>query len=423
MITIDGKEYRNLQEQVEKNKNDILYILEEEGVLNEFGITVVGQEESTDDLPATDSEEFEALDYGAAYAIGTTAPYTLYVKTRANGTHPNDYWFNIGTFPMPGPQGETGAQGPEGEQGPQGETGATGAQGPRGPRGYSTKVISEELVSTVGSYTEATVTNGQVHDIVISKNSNSNGIYGEVTSIDNYWNANIKTLGSLRGPQGGIPTITINPSQMISQNQAQLTNEQISILNDNGFVAINIKGNNTYFMQTINNANAMMFSASNNDINNNEYMTFRSILVIKTPKIATFYNQTISNVEYDSQNNELKVGNVANISLNGKQLYQHNIYIEEGISRLTCKIINDNNTSFTFNTLLNYLNTNGFTSATKILETNGRLSIGTEYINTAIGMFYEDTTHIRVIAFSNSTNSFVGSSFIGATITDTIIPL
>lgn len=204
MITIDGKEYRNLQEQVEKNKNDILYILEEEGVLNEFGITVVGQEESTDDLPATDSEEFEALDYGAAYAIGTTAPYTLYVKTRANGTHPNDYWFNIGTFPMPGPEGP---QGPEGEQGPQGETGpqgATGAQGPQGPRGYSTKVISEELVSTVGSYTQVTVTNGQVHDIVISKNSNSNGIYGEVTSIDNYGNANVKTLGSLRGPQGDV---------------------------------------------------------------------------------------------------------------------------------------------------------------------------------------------------------------------------
>ena len=43
MITIDGKEYRNLEEQVRKNQADILYMLEEEGTLNQFGIKVVGQ--------------------------------------------------------------------------------------------------------------------------------------------------------------------------------------------------------------------------------------------------------------------------------------------------------------------------------------------------------------------------------------------
>ena len=41
MITIGDKQYRNLEEQVKKNKDDIQYILEEEGVLNEFGIKVV----------------------------------------------------------------------------------------------------------------------------------------------------------------------------------------------------------------------------------------------------------------------------------------------------------------------------------------------------------------------------------------------
>ena len=42
MITIGDKQYRNLEEQVKKNMDDIQYILEEEGVLNELGINVVG---------------------------------------------------------------------------------------------------------------------------------------------------------------------------------------------------------------------------------------------------------------------------------------------------------------------------------------------------------------------------------------------
>lgn len=141
MITIDGKEYRNLEEQVRKNKEDIEYILEEEGTLNSFGIKVVGQIESAENLPDPTTYNGE---YGDAYAVGIESPYILYVWTRANGTHPNAYWFNIGAFPLAGPKGDkgdkgdTGAQGPQGPkgaQGPTGQTGATGAQGPQGPQG------------------------------------------------------------------------------------------------------------------------------------------------------------------------------------------------------------------------------------------------------------------------------------------------
>lgn len=141
MLTIGNEELRNLEEQVEKNKQDILYILEEEGTLNQFGIKVVGQEQTVDGLPAP--TEYKG-DYGDAYAIGATSPYTLYIYTRANGTHPLDYWFNIGQFPMPGPAGKDGAIGPQGPQGPQGQqgiqgatgaTGAPGVQGPIGPQG------------------------------------------------------------------------------------------------------------------------------------------------------------------------------------------------------------------------------------------------------------------------------------------------
>ena len=141
MLTRDGKQYRNLEEQVLKNKSDIEFMLEQEGVLNEFGIKVVGEGNTVADLPDASTYQGE---YGDAYAIGESSPYTLYIWTRANGTHPSAYWFNIGQFPLAGPQGPKGedgapgAQGPTGAtgpQGPQGPTGATGAQGPQGPQG------------------------------------------------------------------------------------------------------------------------------------------------------------------------------------------------------------------------------------------------------------------------------------------------
>ena len=104
MITIEGVQYRNLEEQVKKNKDDIQYILEEEGVLNEFGIKVVGQITDAGDLPDPDTYEGE---YGDAYAVGASVPYTLYIYTRANGEHPTNYWFNIGQFPANHPKFST----------------------------------------------------------------------------------------------------------------------------------------------------------------------------------------------------------------------------------------------------------------------------------------------------------------------------
>lgn len=113
MITYDGKTLRNLQEQVEKNKEDILFILEQEGTLNQFGIKVIGQADTEAELPTVADYKASHADwaYGDTYAIGTESPYVLDVLTRANGTHPNDYWFNIGTFPLAGPKGYKGDPG------------------------------------------------------------------------------------------------------------------------------------------------------------------------------------------------------------------------------------------------------------------------------------------------------------------------
>ena len=140
MIIYNDTVLRNLQEQVEKNKDDILYILTEAGTLNDFGIKVVGDGTSVDVLP--DPSTYTG-DFGDAYAIGTEPPYTLYIFTRAGGTHLTNYWFNIGQFPLQGPKGDKGdpgSKGPKGDQGlqgPMGLQGPTGAAGPAGPQGPS----------------------------------------------------------------------------------------------------------------------------------------------------------------------------------------------------------------------------------------------------------------------------------------------
>ena len=145
MITtkIDGNtiELRNLQEQVQKNKEDIEYLINEEGALNQFGLKVVGQVETIGDMPTiqdykTNNPNWE---YGDAYMVGVSTEEatvvdvedaTLLVLTRANTIYPNDFWMNLGEFPKPGPIGATGPQGAIGPQGEKGLSVITGTQLP-----------------------------------------------------------------------------------------------------------------------------------------------------------------------------------------------------------------------------------------------------------------------------------------------------
>lgn len=68
---------------------------------NLLGIKVVGH---VDALPIPDS----TYEYGDAYTVGTAAPYDMWIYTRADAFHSEAYWFNIGKFPAPGPQGPKG---------------------------------------------------------------------------------------------------------------------------------------------------------------------------------------------------------------------------------------------------------------------------------------------------------------------------
>ena len=167
MITIDNVQYRNLEEQVKKNMDDIQYMLEEEGVLNEFGIKVVGEITSDNQLP--DPATYTG-DYGDAYAVGRSSPYTLYIYTRANGSHPNAYWFNIGQFPLPGPKGPAGPVGPKGDTGTRGSIWKWGQVIPTHPT--TDDLANDKYLNT---------SNGDVY---------------------NYTGTRWQNVGNIRGPQG-----------------------------------------------------------------------------------------------------------------------------------------------------------------------------------------------------------------------------
>lgn len=218
MLTIGNEQLRNLEEQVEKNKDDILFILEQEGVLNQFGIKVVGQIDTAASLPAP---AIYAGDYGDAYAVGTQTPYDLYIWTRANGTHPSDYWFNIGKFPVPGPAGKDGAQGPQGErgltgpqgiqgipgkngaqgnpgaQGPQGIQGIQGPMGPQGPAGQSFQ-IAGIIANTSLLPTPTEAIRNQAYLVGAASPYE---LYVITGNGDLYW-SNAGQITGVQGPQG-----------------------------------------------------------------------------------------------------------------------------------------------------------------------------------------------------------------------------
>lgn len=104
MITVNGMTLRNLQEQVEKNKNDIQDFKDGNQTIAEFGIYVQGVLSNKSLLPETGEN------FGDAYLIGTKSPYDMVVWTRKdNGT--TGEWVDLGSFPLAGPKGDNGDKG------------------------------------------------------------------------------------------------------------------------------------------------------------------------------------------------------------------------------------------------------------------------------------------------------------------------
>ena len=110
----DNKIYRNLQQQVKENMENIAELQD----LKLVGLDVKGIVTDYSNLPSSATQ-------GQVYAVGTKEPFELYVYN-------NSSWVDFGQFPKAGPKGD---QGPQGEPGKQGPRGLTGEQGPRGYTG------------------------------------------------------------------------------------------------------------------------------------------------------------------------------------------------------------------------------------------------------------------------------------------------
>ena len=134
MITIDGRIYRNLEEQVRANKDNIEHIIEGSNLLAELGIRVVGQVTTPEQLP---NPVTYTGDFGDAYLVGTQTPYDFYIYTRPFAGESDPQWFALGPFPVAGPQGPQGIQGPRGENGVRGSQWFSGTGQPSTTSGYN----------------------------------------------------------------------------------------------------------------------------------------------------------------------------------------------------------------------------------------------------------------------------------------------
>lgn len=114
MLKYGNRDFRNLQEQVYANMKNIQDIIDGSNIIADFKtVNIVGQVEEATDLPDPDTY---AGQYGDAILVGVEdEPADLYVFTKAYENENAPQWFNVGQFPLAGPQGPQGPQGEPGE--------------------------------------------------------------------------------------------------------------------------------------------------------------------------------------------------------------------------------------------------------------------------------------------------------------------
>ena len=216
-------------------------------------------------------------------------------------------------------------------------------------------------------------------------------------------------IGNVKGKiSGGTPTITIDVSQMIDQTTAQLTNEQYEIIENNGFINVVLPNSQSCgfnrFIDAYGDYHLAMCSGGASEI------TYFSVSINSTTKIATI--------------------SIGDFSGGGSQLYQHNIYVRDNLFHLTIKIINDNNTMFTSQSLLQWLKDNNFNTNTRPFECSGFYSNGSSDRGSIYGVFEQNTVSDvlgwNFVYWNGSTFAALDNSWYYShiqDINDTVIPL
>ena len=217
----------NLENQVLKNKVDIQNLQTSEKVLATFGIKVIGTAANSSAIPTVAVYKANNPDweYGDAYAVGTASPYEFYILTRADETHTEDYWFNLGV--IKGPKGDPGADGANGADGkdgvsptiavgtvttgnpgtpvsvtnagtatnvvlnfriPKGATGDKGAKGDKGDTGFAVNIASE--LNNINELPTASASYANIGYVIKDADGDSN-LYVCMTNASTgawYWN-------------------------------------------------------------------------------------------------------------------------------------------------------------------------------------------------------------------------------------------
>lgn len=166
----DGTVLRNLQEQVLKNKQDIETHYEIDRTLADYGIKIIGFYTTIENAKEDLGDPYDGP-YGNAVGIGSSAPYTFYIWTRANNLSPDDYWQDVGELAVVGPQG------PQGEPGEQGEP------------GQPARILTGNNIPTIS---------GRENDIYMCVGGDANLIGNIYKIVGGVWTLQ----GNIRGPQG-----------------------------------------------------------------------------------------------------------------------------------------------------------------------------------------------------------------------------
>lgn len=96
MLKFGNKEFRNLEEQVDKNKQDIADLAAGVSAAIGYMPTILGVYARFDEIPTG------GYNTGDTFLIGSGTPYSVYVYTDKN------QWVNVGQFPVAGPKGDKG---------------------------------------------------------------------------------------------------------------------------------------------------------------------------------------------------------------------------------------------------------------------------------------------------------------------------
>lgn len=279
-IIYNDKVYRNLQEQVLKNQEDLERYVATTLTLNNMGIRVLGIVSNSAKLPAS------ATQFGDAYLVGTEAPYNLYIWTRLEAQD-SARFVSVGQFPAPsnipgktgpqGPQGDTGVgianiyvdssgymkiiytddrpdsefgslkgpQGAMGPKGPKGDKGDTGAQGPRGLNGENAFAVT--IIDTLTSIDQLPSPSiAGRNDAYVVKSNNQSDLYGLVSENGTLKWANLGTIAvqsgyatpaDVQAVQNTVPTnLAIDAKKLVlARNNIVLPNQanlKLSSIND-----------------------------------------------------------------------------------------------------------------------------------------------------------------------------------------------